>query len=131
MKSEPQTWSWCEQIAAGEKSVEWDGVRNYQARNNIKAMRLGDEAFFYHSGKERQIMGVVKVVSDPHIDSTDSSKQWWSVDFMMVSSFVTPVTLADIKCSPMLEGMEIVKYSRLSVQKILPEEWLFVIEMSR
>jgi len=123
MKSEPETWSWDAQKKEGKAGAEWDGVRNYQARNNMRAMRQGDLALFYHSGSERACVGIVKVVEQAHPDSTDGSGQWECVDVAAVADLPRPVTLAEIKANPQLKDMVLVKNSRLSVQPVTASEW--------
>lgn len=123
MKSEPGTWSWEQQKNEGKKGAEWDGVRNYQARNNMRAMKKGDFAFFYHSIGEKACVGIVKVVVEAHLDSTDTTGKWECVDVAAVADLPSPVTLADIKDTPQLENMVLVKNSRLSVQPVTAAEW--------
>ncbi len=123
MKSEPETWSWAQQKKEGKKGAEWDGVRNFQARNNMRAMKKGDLAFFYHSGGERACVGIVKVVAEAHPDSTDGSGQWECVDVAAVADLPRPVTLAEIKATPQLKDMVLVRNSRLSVQPVKAAEW--------
>jgi len=123
MKSEPETWSWAQQKKEGKKGAEWDGVRNFQARNNMRAMKQGDLAFFYHSGAERACVGIVKVVAEAHPDSTDGTGQWECVDVAAVADLPKPVTLAEIKANPQLRDMVLVKNSRLSVQPVTVAEW--------
>jgi predicted RNA-binding protein with PUA-like domain len=123
MKSEPDTWSWGQQKEEGRKGTEWDGVRNFQARNNMRAMRKGDLAFFYHSGEEKAVVGIVKVVKEAHPDSTDGTGQWECVDVAAVRDFPRPVSLAEIKAEPKLKSMVLVRNSRLSVQPVTAGEW--------
>jgi predicted RNA-binding protein with PUA-like domain len=123
MKSEPGTWSWEDQKKEGKTGAEWDGVRNYQARNNMRAMKKGDLAFFYHSVGEKACVGIVKVVAEAHPDSTDGTGQWECVDVAAVADLPRPVTLAEIKDTPQLEDMVLVKNSRLSVQPVTAAEW--------
>jgi predicted RNA-binding protein with PUA-like domain len=123
MKSEPETWSWDQQKKAGKKGAEWDGVRNFQARNNMRAMKKGDLAFFYHSGDERACVGIVKVVAEAHPDSTDGTGQWDCVDVAAVADLPRPVTLAEIKAAPALKDMVLARNSRLSVQPVTAAEW--------
>ena len=125
-KSEPETWSWAQQKKEGAKGAEWDGVRNYQARNHMRAMKRGDLGVFYHSGDERQAVGIVKIVAEAHPDSTDASGMWDCVDVAAVTDLPNPVTLAEIKANPKLKDMVLVRNSRLSVQPVTPEEWKIV-----
>ena len=123
MKSEPETWSWDQQKKAGKKGAEWDGVRNFQARRNMRKMRLGDLAFFYHTGDEKACVGIVKVVKEAHPDSTDASGQWECVDVAAVEGLPKPVTLAAIKAAPGLKDMVLARNARLSVQPVTADEW--------
>lgn len=128
-KTEPSAWSWHQQVAAGEKGAEWDGVRNYQAKNNMAAMRIGDLGFFYHSVEEKSVVGIVKVVALAHPDSTDKTGKWSCVDVAAVMPMPKPVTLAEVKEEPKLKDMALVKLSRLSVQPVMAEEWKLVCQM--
>ena len=133
MKSEPDVNSWDDVVGRGTPE-EWHGVRNYTARNNMKAMALGDEAFFYHSNIGKEIVGIMKVVALAHPDSTaetnDKGKLVWEcTDMLPVKPFPKPVTLATIKSTPELAGMELVKLSRLSVSKVSDAEWKLICEM--
>ena len=127
-KSEPGDWSWEEQVKEGKAGTEWTGVRNYTARNNMRAMKKGDEGFFYHSGSDREIVGVVKVVKEIHPDSTDTA--WECVDIAAVKPVPKPVTLSQIKADKRLSDMALVKLSRLSVQPVTPGEWKIVSKMA-
>jgi predicted RNA-binding protein with PUA-like domain len=129
MKSEPEAWSWAQQKKEGAKGAEWDGVRNFQARNNMRAMKKGDLAFFYHSGDEKRAVGIVRVVKEAHIDSTDPTGQWECVDVAAVKALANPVTLAEIKATPSLKSMVLVRNSRLSVQPVTEGEWRKVCAM--
>jgi predicted RNA-binding protein with PUA-like domain len=128
-KTEPGTFSWDDQVRAGPKGEEWNGVRNALAQKNMRSMSRGDLGFFYHSVEEKRIVGVVKVVSDYHPDSTDPSGKWYCVDVAAVGPFPEPVTLNAIKSEPRLANMVLVKNSRLSVQPVTPEEWAIVCKM--
>ena len=129
-KSEPETWSWEDQVQKGKKGEEWDGVRNYQARNNMREMKKGDRGFFYHSVKEKRIVGIVEVCREAHADSTTDDERWECVDIRAVKPVKTPVTLDDIKAEPKLAEMALVKQSRLSVSPVTDEEWRIVCEMA-
>ena len=129
-KSEPNTWSWEQQLAKGEAGEEWDGVRNYQARNNMQKMELGDKGFFYHSVNEKRIVGIVEVCALAHPDSTDDTGKWQCVDIKAVQPAKTPVTLEDCKAHPDLASMVLVNNSRLSVQPVTEEEWQIVLRMA-
>lgn len=128
-KSEPETWSWDMQAAKGDAGQEWDGVRNFQARNNMKAMKKGDLGFFYHSGAERAVVGVVEVIAEAHADSTAEDGRWQCVDLRAVAPMPAPVTLDACKAEPGLADMVLVKNSRLSVQPVTEAEWDIVCRM--
>ena len=129
LKSERETWSWDQQKESGRKGAEWTGVRNYQARNNMRAMKDGDLGFFYLSGGDKAVVGIVKVVKEAHPDSTDDTGQWECVDVASVTDLPKPVTLAEIKANPKLAGMVLVKNSRLSVQPVSPAEWSMICKL--
>ena len=128
-KSEPSTWSWDNQVAKGEAGEEWDGVRNYQARNFMREMKLGDRGFFYHSQSEKAVVGIVEVCAESHPDSTTDDTRWDCVDIKAVRAFETPVTLDQIKADPRLAEMVLVKNSRLSVQPVTAAEWAVVCDL--
>ena len=121
VKSEPETWSWAQQKKAGRKGAEWTGVRNFQARSNMRKMKRGDLAFFYHTGEEKAVVGIVKVVKEAHPDSTDPSGQWDCVDVAALADLPRPVTLAEIKAK--LKDMALARNPRLSVQPVSEAEW--------
>ncbi len=127
MKSEPGTWSWNDQVEAG--TTEWDGVRNAQALNNMKAMKVGDRAFFYHSGAEKRIVGIVEVVKEYYPDPTDPMGRCGMVDVEAAAALKTPVTLAQIKAEPRLERLALVRQSRLSVSPVDPRSWALICRM--
>jgi predicted RNA-binding protein with PUA-like domain len=129
LKSEPEAWSWDQQKKEGRKGAEWDGVRNFQARNNMRAMRRGDLGFFYHTGDEKSVVGIVTVVKEAHPDSTDPTGQWECVDVAAVKALPTPVTLAEIKANPKLKDMVLARVSRLSVQPVTPQEWSIICKL--
>ena len=128
-KSEPDTWSWEDQKKKGDVGEEWDGIRNYQARNNMRAMKLGDRGFFYHSNAGKDIVGVVEVSAEIHPDSTTDDERWDCVDVRALADMPKPVTLADVKATPELEQMSLVKSMRLSVQPVTDGEWDIVCRM--
>jgi predicted RNA-binding protein with PUA-like domain len=130
-KTEAAAFSWEDQLKAGPKGEEWSGVRNALAQKQMRAMKTGDLGFFYHSGDERRIVGVVRVVAEAHPDSTDPEGRWHCVDVAALAPFPKPVTLADIKAEPRLADMVLVKNSRLSVQPVTAEEWDLVCRMGR
>lgn len=125
-KSEPSTWSWDDQVAKGIVGEEWDGVRNYQARNFMREMKIGDRGFFYHSQKEKSVVGIVEVCAEAHQDSTIDDARWECVDIKAVRGFAQPVTLDQIKADPRLEEMVLVRNSRLSVQPVRKDEWQLI-----
>ena len=129
-KSEPDTWGWDDQVAKGDAGEEWDGVRNYQARNFMREMTLGDRGFFYHSQKDKAIVGVVEVITESHPDSKTDDPRWECVDIKAVKPVKTPVTLAQIKDTPALSDMALVRSSRLSVQPVTEQEWTIVCQMA-
>ncbi len=128
-KSEASNWSWEDQLAKGEEGEEWDGVRNYQARNFMRQMQIGDLGFFYLSQKEKAIVGIVEVITEAHQDSTTDDPRWECVDIKAVKTLPNPVTLQMCKDDPRLADMVLVRNSRLSVQPVTPEEWRVVCEM--
>ena len=128
-KSEPSTWSWDNQVAKGEAGEEWDGVRNYQARNNMREMRKGDLGFFYHSQSEKAVVGIVEVIAEAHPDSTTDDDRWECVDIKSLRPFTKPVTLEMCKADPRLSKMVLVNNTRLSVQPVTDEEWKIVCEL--
>jgi len=128
-KSEPSTWSWDDQVAKGDAGEEWDGVRNYQARNFMREMEVGDRGFFYHSQKEKAVVGVVEVIAEAHPDSTTDDERWECVDIKAVGPFATPVDLDTIKADPRLSEMVLVRNSRLSVQPVRAEEWRIICDL--
>ncbi len=128
-KSEPETWSWAMQVKKGKAGQEWDGVRNFTARNNMRAMKKGDRGFFYHSGDEKAVVGIVEVVREAHPDSTATEGAWECVDIAAVEPLPKPVTLSAVKADAALAGMALVKLSRLSVQPVTEAEWKRVCKM--
>lgn len=129
-KSEPSTWSWDDQVKKGHKGEEWDGVRNYQARNFMREMEVGDRGFFYHSQTEKAVVGIVEVMNAAHPDSTTDDERWECVDIKAVAPVERPVTLDMIKEDPRLGEMVLVKNSRLSVQPVTETEWKIVCELA-
>ena len=129
LKSEPDAHSWAMQKARGAAGEPWGGVRNYLARNNMRAMRLGDRGFFYHSNIGKEIVGIVEVCALAHADPDDATGTWECVDVRAVCDLVTPVTLADVKANPKLAKMSLVTSMRLSVQPVTADEWREVCRM--
>jgi predicted RNA-binding protein with PUA-like domain len=128
-KSEPDVWGWDMQVARGNAGEEWNGVRNYLARNNMRAMKIGDQGFFYHSNIGKEIVGIVEVCAESHPDSTTDDPRWDCVDIRALRPLVRPVTLAEVKADPRLQEMALVKSMRLSVQPVTEEEWRIVCEL--
>jgi predicted RNA-binding protein with PUA-like domain len=128
-KSEPSTFSFEMLKKKGKSGAEWDGVRNFTARNNMKAMELGDLGFFYHSNEGLDVVGIVEVCALAHPDSTADDPRWECVDIRAVRDIPNPPTLAEIKANPKLSEMALVKLSRLSVQPVTPAEWKEVCRM--
>jgi predicted RNA-binding protein with PUA-like domain len=128
-KSEPDVWGWKDQVAKGDAGEEWHGVRNYQARNNMRAMKLGDLGFFYHSNIGKEIVGIVSVSRESLPDTTTDDPRWDCVMIKAVRPFLRPVTLEDCKVQPGLERMVLINNSRLSVQPVSPEEWVIICGM--
>lgn len=129
-KTEPTVWGWEDQVARGDKGEEWDGVRNYQARNFMREMEIGDFGFFYHSQTEKAVVGIVEVIKKAHPDSTTDDSRWECVDIKAVKPVVTPVTLDQIKSDNRLGDMMLVRNSRLSVQPVTAEEWRIVCALA-
>ncbi len=127
MKSEPGTWSWDDQVRDG--TAEWDGVRNHQAAANMKAMKIGDQVFFYHSVNEKQVVGIAEVVKEYYPDPTDASGRFGMVDIKAIKPMASPVTLAQIKAEPRLHDLALVRQSRLSVMPIDEESWNLICRM--
>jgi predicted RNA-binding protein with PUA-like domain len=128
-KSEPGSWSWTQHKAKGKDGEEWTGVRNYQSRNSMRAMKVGDKGFFYHSGGDKAVVGIVEVVKAAHRDSTAKEGDWDCVDIRALMDVTQPVTLDAIKAERRLKEMVLVKNSRLSVQPVTAEEWKIVCEL--
>ncbi|MCB2047331.1 MAG: EVE domain-containing protein [Novosphingobium sp.] len=129
MKSEPDAYSWDDLVAEGEGT--WDGVRNYRARNNLAAMKVGEEAFFYHSNIGKEIVGVVKISKAGLTDPTDPEGKWAAVKVKPVRKLARPITLKEIKADPELAEIELIKQSRLSVAELTPEEWRYIVALSK
>ena len=129
LKSEPRTWSWDDQIKKGDEGEGWDGVRNYQASNNMKKMEIGDLAFFYHSVSEKSIVGIVSIIEKYQDDPTDKTGRFGMVVVKAIKSFTKSVSLSEIKSNQKLQGISLIKQSRLSVMPITKEHWDIIIEM--
>jgi predicted RNA-binding protein with PUA-like domain len=128
-KTEPDSWSWTAQKARGAKGEPWSGVRNHQAANNMKAMKKGERGFFYHSGAERRIVGIVEVIREYRPDPTDATGRFGLVDVKAVADLPKPVTLEMAKHDPALADMTLVKFSRLSVQPVRDTEWKHIAKL--
>ena len=124
LKSEPDDWSWAQQVAIGNKGAEWTGIRNHSAQRHLRAMKKGELAFFYHTGKERAIVGIVKVIAEAHPDSTDTA--WQAIDVAAVEPLPKAVSLEQIKADKRFAGMVLVRQSRLSVQPVTDTEWTLI-----
>jgi predicted RNA-binding protein with PUA-like domain len=130
MKTEPETYSWDDQVKRGAKGEPWSGVRNHQAKANLTRMKKGDRAFFYHSGEGKEIVGIVEVIREHYPDPTaKSGEPWVVVDVKAIEPLKKPVTLADVKAEPRLKAMVLVNNSRLSVQPVTAEEWKIICKM--
>ena len=130
-KSEPDTWGWPAQVTKGDAGEEWDGVRNYQARNFMREMRLGDLGFFYHSQSDKAVVGIIEVIKEAHPDSSTEDPRWECVDIKALRPLLQPVTLAMIKSDPRLAEMPLVKSPRLSVQPVAKDEWDIICAMGK
>ena len=130
-KSEPNTWSWDQQVQKGNQGEGWDGIRNYQAANNMKAMSIGDLGFFYHSVKEKRIVGIVDVIAPYHPDPTDASGRFGMVTIRAITPMVQPVTLAEIKAEESLADLALVRQARLSVVPVSTAEWNYILTMGQ
>lgn len=128
-KSEPSSWSWDDQVGAGEAGTPWTGVRNHLARKHMREMSQGDHGFFYHSNEGKAVVGIVEVVRDYHPDETDPSGRFGLVDIKAVRPFAAAVTLEAIKSQPELAEMVLVRNSRLSVQPVTDDEWAIVCRL--
>lgn len=128
-KSEPDAWSWAQQVQKGELGEEWTGVRNYQARNNMRAMKLGDRGFFYHSNIGKEIVGIVEVIRPSAPDSSTDDPRWDCVTIRAIAPLKAPVSLETCKVTPGLENMVLVNNTRLSVQPVSAGEWDLICKM--
>jgi predicted RNA-binding protein with PUA-like domain len=131
MKSEPSSWSWDQQVEAGEKGTFWNGVRNHLAKKHLKDMKVGDQAFFYHSGEEKAVVGIVEIIKSYYPDPSDKSGVFGMVDVKALKPLAKPVTLSQIKADPRLKDMVLVKSSRRSVQPVSEAEWKAVLALTK
>ena len=130
VKSEPDSWSWDQQVKAGAKGAEWTGVRNHTAKLNLMKMKKGDRAFFYHSNEGKNIVGIVEIAREHHPDPTaEAGEPWVVVDVKALEPMPKPVSLEDVKKEPKLKDMALIKLSRLSVQPVTADEWKLVCKM--
>lgn len=129
MKTEPEEFSWDDQVKKGAKGEVWSGVRNFTARGYMEDMKKGERVFFYHTGKEKQIVGIAEVIRESYPDPTDPMAVFVVVDVKAVEPFPKPVTLAAVKADKRFKDMALVKYSRLSVQPVTPQEWKDICKM--
>lgn len=130
LKTEPETFSWDDQVARGATGEPWTGVRNFRARSHLKAMRKGERAFFYHTGDEKRIVGIVEVIREAYPDPTDADGKFLCVDVKAIAPLAGPVTLAAVRAEPRLKDMVLVRQPRLSVQPVTEEEWNRVCAMA-
>jgi predicted RNA-binding protein with PUA-like domain len=130
LKSEPSTWSWDDQVKAGAKGTRWDGVRNHLAKKHLMAMKRGERAFFYHSGDDKELVGVIEVIGEYRLDPGDKTATFGMVDVKAIAPLPIPVTLAMCKAERKLAGMVLLNNSRLSVQPVTEAEWTFLCRMS-
>jgi len=131
LKTEPHDWSWCQQVKSGNKGTEWNGVRNFQASKNLKNMKINDKCFFYHTGKEKCIMGIVKVVKEAFLDKSDKTKKFVTIVVQALYPLRREVTLKDIKENKYFEDFSLVKQSRLSVMKVDLKYWKKICKMGK
>ena len=129
LKTEPEEFSWDDQVKRGAKGEAWSGVRNFIARGNLKAMKKGEHAFFYHTGKEKQVVGIVEIIKEAYKDPTDEKGVFVCVDTRAVKPFAKPVTLATVKADAKLKTMVLAREPRLSVQSVTDEEWAYVCKL--
>ena len=131
IKTEPEEWSWEDQVAQGKNGSDWDGVRNFQARNNLKRMSVGDQCFFYHTGNEKKIVGIVKVIREYFVDKKDKTGKFVSIMVRSYKKFKSTVSLYDIKNHSLLNHLSLLKQSRLSVMNIDSKSWKIICKMGK
>ena len=129
LKTEPEEFSWDDQVKRGAKGEPWSGVRNFKARSNLKAMKKGEQALFYHTGDEKQVVGIVEIIREAYPDKTDEKGVFVCVDTRAVKPFAKFVTLAEVKADPKLKSMVLAREPRLSVQSVTDEEWKLICKM--
>ena len=131
LKTEPEEWSWQQQIKSGNKGAEWNGVRNFQAAKNLKNMKIGDKCFFYHTGKEKKIVGIVKIIKEHFLDKTDKTHKFVSVTVKALTTFKRAVQLAEIKQNRDFVDLTLVRQSRLSVMDVDLKSWKKICKMGK
>jgi len=131
LKTEPEEWSWQQQVASGSKGIEWNGVRNFQAANNLKNMKLNDKCFFYHTGKVKSVVGVVKVTKEAFLDSSDKNRRFVSIAVKAIYPLKKEVSLQEIKKDKDFKDFSLVKQSRLSVMKVDLKYWKKICKMGK
>tara|TARA_B100000029_G_scaffold136792_1_gene131490 strand:- start:1371 stop:1790 length:420 start_codon:yes stop_codon:yes gene_type:complete len=131
LKTEPEEWSWNDQIKSGKKGVEWNGVRNFQASNNLRNMKIGDQCFFYHTGKERNIVGIVSVIKNSFLDKSDKTKKFVSVKVKALCPLKRAVNLREIKKNKVFKDFPLVRQSRLSVVYVNLKYWKKICKMGK
>ena len=131
MKSEPDEWSWDQQVKAGARGVEWSGVRNFQAAKNLKKMKIGDKCFFYHTGKEKKIVGIIEIIKEHFLDKTDKTHKFVSVKVKASVPFKRAIKLEEIKKNKDFADLALVKQSRLSVMEIDLKSWKKICKMGK
>ena len=131
LKTEPEEWSWQQQIKSGNKGAEWNGVRNFQAAKNLKNMKIGDKCFFYHTGKEKKIVGIVKIIKEHFLDKTDKTHKFVSVTVKALTAFKRAVKLAEIKQNRDFVDLTLVRQSRLSVMDVDLKSWKKICKMGK
>jgi predicted RNA-binding protein with PUA-like domain len=129
LKTEPEEFSWDDQVKRAQKGEPWSGVRNFKARSNLKAMKKGEQALFYHTGDEKQVVGIVEIIREAYPDKTDEKGVFVCVDTRAVKPFAKFVTLAEVKADPKLKSMVLAREPRLSVQSVTDEEWKLICKM--
>jgi len=131
LKTEPDEWSWQQQIKSGDKGAEWNGVRNFQAAKNLKSMKIGDKCFFYHTGKEKKILGIVEIIKEHFLDKTDKTRKFVSVIVKVLIPFKKTVELGEIKKNKVFRDFSLVRQSRLSVMKVDLKYWKKICKMGK
>ena len=131
LKTEPEEWSWQQQIKSGNKGTEWNGVRNFQAAKNLKNMKVGDKCFFYHTGEEKKIVGIAEIIKEHFLDKTDKTRKFVSVLIKAFIPFKKPVELQEIKKNKVFRDFSLVRQSRLSVMKVDLKYWKKICKMGK